>query len=394
MSAYEIPLNAPVWPFRANWRETVTLSYEFLTTVFSSENGTEQRRSMRQEPRVNQQATISALEENERQRLMTFVFENQAERIIFPDYGRETAGTVGGAGLSLALDADVPWITVGSVVMIRQGEAVQARYVSGVAGRAVGLAEATSYAGPVRVYPAFYAYMTDEIAADVLSTTVSELELEIDALPGFASPTFRGAPVTQFDGREVLTTPMDWADRTARISRQFDEIDFGVGRVARFSPVRFGTRIYRGTYPRLSRSEIDTLAAFFLRHRGRLKEFFLQTGTADLTPVAVSGLTLTCALTGQAGLSKNTVDRAIAITRRDGSVSYHRITALAPVSGNLQLTLADTTGGLALGDILRVSWLPLCRFAVDRLTIPYLTTEGARIELSVQTLPYVAAENA
>lgn len=390
MAGYEIPLNAPVWPFRCNWRQPVDLEYEFLTTVFSSRSGKEQRRARRNEPRVLASSLVSGLSATEQQAVVRFCFEHQVDAVAFPDFARQDMAQVTN-NQTLTADHTARWLTAGAAVILRSGDNVQIRHVSGVNNAVIGLATPTTYVGRVTIYPVFYGFFSDDLLARVLASGIVEFDLEIEPTPGLNAPAYRGAAGEMFDGREICPFVLDWRERKMNLRRETKVVDFEVGRISRFNPIKFGTRAYQGRVVCGERSEIDTVAAFFLRCSGRLKEFFLPTGVEDLTVKGVNGAVLTCVATGQTSLSKNRVDRAMTILRKDGTRTYHKVTDYALVGGEAQVTLDPAPAGLAPNAVSVVSWMPLCRFNSDRLVIPHLTTEAARIEVNIQTLEYLPA---
>lgn len=392
MAASEVPANAPIWPTRANWREKVELTLEYATTIFASQNGKEQRRARRSQPRVTQSAKVSAMDAAQSQKVMRFVLENFISKIAFPDYAREYAAAVTAPQL-LSPTEPARWVGDGAPVILRQGDTVEMRFVTQKDGQGrLILSAPTALTGRVLVYPVLYGVLEDELAAALLTNAVAEFDLEVFGLPGFQAPPFSGSPSAVFDGREVFTFKADWTDRSATLSQIVKTLDTGKGRVSRFAPIKFATRIYRSNFLCGTRDEIDELAAFFVRCKGRQKEFFVSTDLRDLTPLAVAGPTLTCEPTGQTGLARNRVDRAVAIRRKTGETSYHKVTNLTEAGSQMNLTLSPAAG-VAPDGIDAVSWLPLARFASDRLVIPFETTHAARIDLTIQTLEYLPAES-
>lgn len=391
MAASEVPSTAPVFPLRANWRERVEVSYEYLTTVFESTSGREQRRGRRSQPRSVLSCLVSAMDEREQQIANRFVYENQSNRAIFPDYPRPVGADVIDS-MTLVLDRPNVRLTEDAMIVLRSGESVQTRRINTVAGSTVTLQAPTSYTGRITTFAAIYGVMSDNLAGTLFTDAVTEVDLEVEALPGFHAPVSLGTARPMFDGREVFDFAFDRVNRSASSERTRQNIDGGSGRIAIYETIKFGKRTYRVEMPGMSAKEIDDLLSFFFRCKGRLKEFFMPTGQKDLTLIGSSGNTMTCAYTGQQSLATNRVDRAVAVYRKTGAVSYHKVTNYEVISGQARLTLSPSIGTLAPQDVLRVSWLPLCRFASDRLTVPYETSEAARIDLNVQTLEYLPAE--
>jgi hypothetical protein len=81
--------------------------------------------------------------------------------------------------------------------------------------------------------------------------------------------------------------------------------------------------------------------------------------------------------------------RGIAIYKKDGSIVTLRLTAIDSVApaGQSRLTLASPlSAALNMTDVSMVSWLPLCRFASDSLTLNWVTDKVANFIMNVQTL--------
>lgn len=390
MSAAEVTLGTVLWPFKANWREPVNTSYEYKTTIFASTSGKEQRRAIRIQPRFSLDFLSSAMDPNTQQQLDRFVFENQNAAMLVPDFARVRRAEVTSG--NLVFDGSAPWAVSGAPILLVSDTGREVRRVTAIIAGAAVLSTPATLTGVIRVYPLSLGRLATTLQANQVTAGVKELRVNFDGLPGFQIPVYPGVAGESFDGREVFMFGADWKSRSHTFEADRTDVDYGKGRIASFTPIKFRTRVYKQSFLLKSREELEALSGFFFRRLGRLKEFFAPTDADDLTLIRVEGAKIVFQATGQVALATNTVDRAIAIFFEDGTHAFHSVTALEQVAGELLLTV-DPAPSLAVAPatVVKVSWMPLCRFAGDQLNITHRTAEVSTVDLNIQTLEYRAA---
>lgn len=388
MAAFEVPLNALVWPFKANWRERVETDYEFKSTIAVSDDGKEQRRALRSEPRRAMDVMTSGLEIREFRYLQQFVFSNITKPIAFPDFSNVVIAEIT-SEVTLDAGETLRWAAPGNAVILSDGDRVELKHILAVNGAQVQISSATGMSGKVRFYPAVYGHFDSPLKGRLLTSGAMEVSIGVSGLPGLQNPVYTGGAPVMFDGREVLLRKMDWADRAVDMSGFTKILDNGYSRVSRYNPIRFNTRLYRQTFLLETREDRDDLIAFFCRMKGRRGEFFAPTWTDDLTLKSAVGTTLRCEPTGQTDFS-NRVDRAVMVERYDGTRAFAKVTAVALAGGDLVLTLNQAfPWAIAPAEVRRLCWLPLCRFGSDLLSLSHVSSVTATADMTIQTLEYL-----
>jgi hypothetical protein len=90
---------------------------------------------------------------------------------------------------------------------------------------------------------------------------------------------------------------------------------------------------------------------------------------------------------------QSTVEKAVAIKLFDGSWLYKEVTDLEPDDQTTIITFDDAfTLDVALGDVVGLYWLNVCRFATDAMTVQWITNEVAQTVLQIKTLEALPAE--
>lgn len=211
-------------------------------------------------------------------------------------------------------------------------------------------------------------------------------------------PAVIGGPSDIYDGRELFLLRPNWSQGVdMSFEREIDRVDFGRGRIERYTPVAFGSRVRRATYLRRNEDDASIVTDLFMRCKGRRGEFYMPTWEPDLQPVAdvtLGSTTLLVAGTDTATTyADSTVFKAIALITNDGNIYCERVASIVTAAGNSQLNLIEPwEDSILLSDIRMVCWLPLWRFASDQLGLEWLTSAVVQTQLTFQTLEWQAAE--
>jgi hypothetical protein len=127
--------------------------------------------------------------------------------------------------------------------------------------------------------------------------------------------------------------------------------------------------------------------------RGMAGEFYMPTWTSDLEIASNAALNATSIFVKRSEVAQlyatDKTRRGIAIYKKDGSIVTLLLTAIDSVApaGQSRLTLASPlSAALNMTDVSMVSWLPICRFASDSLTLNWVTDTAANFVMNVQTL--------
>ncbi len=393
---------ATVWPYLPNIRlEPYVVAREFRTEIITSRSGKEQRRALRQTPRKRVEY-LTGVAGNCLREFDRSMASAQRELLAIPDRVRfvRLAGLAGEA-TPVVVDPVPSWISTGAALLLVDGSRVAERTVAGIAGTTVTFAESETASWPAgtRLHPALHGYLEPSIKAPLISPRgVAEVSVAFEVDPGSEPAEAAGSPPLTFQSREVfLRRPNRWRRIETTIAQEgAADVDYGFGRVRRFFPFNFATRMWEADYTGCDFERSDAIRQIFDRMKGRRGEFYMPTWRPDFMPVSgitAAGSTLIVAGALSSFLN-HPVFRAIALRKADGGWLLRRVTDIDPSGGaNSQITVDSPWGEtVALSDIAMVSWLPVWRFGSDILTMSWPREDVAETRLSLQMLENLTAE--
>lgn len=398
-----------IWPFLPNWRrQPYLVSREYRTEIITSRSGREQRRAMRQTPRKRIEYLTGVkgdcLRDFDRQ-----VVASQREGRTIPERVRFVTlpSGLGSGATSVTIDPVPSWIAADAALMLVNGADQSVRTVASVVGTTVNFVESEAVIWPAgtRLHPALDGYLEATIPSQLMAFAhrvwrgVVDVSVIFHVDPGSEPEEDAGSAAATLAGREVfLTRPNRWTPISLnRLQEGAQSVDYGFGRVRRFFPVEFSTRLWEGSYTGCDFDNADELRQFFARMKGKQGEFYMPTWQADLVPTAgltSAGTTITVSGTEtDSTFSSSTVFKAIAVRKLDGTWITRTVTNIAPSGGNSEITVGAAWGeDVALGSIDMVSWLPVWRFASDILTMEWPRITVAETRMSFQMLENLEVE--
>lgn len=275
----------------------VNETWEYLTEVLTAYDGTEQRISLRRNPRRNMEFSVEIIDLKQRQEQYELLFKNIGVQAIIPAYQHATritqTTTIGGS--RLYFDSSKTQMRVNeSIVMIniktQQAEVarVTAIYSDGVdIGSAVGVNIDNGY----YVYPC-HAMIIQNNSGITMQTITGRMDIRAE---GFSQPALPrpGASVTMdvVDGMNVMRIrPLASADELFATSAEVLDFDTGLKTIIRKAdphPTLSGNRSW--LIRRYDRSEDeDYMREFIDQARGGQKAWLMPTWLPDLTlaPIA------------------------------------------------------------------------------------------------------------
>lgn len=396
---------AKLWDIPVNWRQSYQVDLEFRTSILRSRSGREQRRALRQTPR--KATSFLSLAATDKVGVLT-TWDVAARRITSGQGGDWEIGdfslaTVAPTGAPLGADRiaveSVPfWAIAGARVVLAAGKQIVAKTVLLIAGNDIVFDSLLAEAWPARtkVLPALAAHLATEIGVRTLSATAAELSVNFIVDPGTEIAETPPVASLIFNGREVFTKTPNWREP---LSRNFvsgrESVDYGFGRTASFLPAKYPEMSQRAVYVGRDRADIDSLRHFFLRMKGQRGEFYMPSGTDDIRPkaaLASADTYLTVAGTDfAAAFATDTVHKAIALLLADGTTLYRKVASVAVNGSDSRLTCTTNWGAdIALGNIRKLSWMPVWRLASDALALEFLTDGVAQTTLPMKTLEDLA----
>ena len=383
-----------LWPAVPNWKESVNEIHEWRTEIITSRSGREQRRALRQTPRVSFEYT-ALLSGDRYQTWSRSVSYGQAEAYLAAHPAESVMLTTPLASPAVTFNvASVPpWLVAGASCVLALGRNIELVEIGSIVGLLVTLADSTAASFPpgAGLHPAVICRAADVLSSRQQTNTTAEVSVRLNVEPGFNIALDPGSVGTVFNGREVFLKKPNWAEAPSIDYEAFvEKLDFGFGRVSYAAPRDFRTRATRATFVGRTPAEARAVTQFVNRMKGQQGEFYLPSFTSDLPAVVLTGGASIMTFPGANWhllYGTDTVRRAVAVTLADGTVIMNRILAWSNVSGNSRATMATAWPvTVAPSGIRSISWCPVCRLASDSITVEWLASGVAQFVLPMRNV--------
>lgn len=390
--------NEQIIPVVPNWDSAYRTSYEFKSDIITSENGKEQRRAVRDEPRQFIEFQ-SAMGGETKRDLTDFLAAWQPFPIAFAD-PIDVALSDGGmlAGSTLMLITNRPaWLLAGTEVILRDGRRMETRIVGNSDTNLVSFVDSSSEAWPVRtrICKVIRGTFDGSAAASHLTTNAMTVPIKIKVnIGGPRLSVLPPNPENIYNGRELWTKKHNWKNGVD-VEHVWvrDEVDYGMGRTASFVPFEFANRIIKTNYIARDRDEVLDAISFFVDKRGQAKEFLWATGENDVPYAGIIGGTDFIQIAGQKfgrQYAGSTVFRRIQFRMYDGTRINRMIDEILYSADDNTSTISLTEDLPAIEfsprTMVGISWTFATRFATDKLDIDWLTDDKAQFALTMKTL--------
>ncbi|RWI96433.1 MAG: hypothetical protein EOR22_06650 [Mesorhizobium sp.] len=400
-------------PIVPNWQNGVRDTYEFKTNVFTSRNGTEQRRGERVNPRRTIEAAI--LLDGDRLRSFNDALHLARDgKVTVGDFSADSAilmQTVADGGTVLTVDRVPAWLTGSMSCVLLTGRKSRKIAIDFVSGNQVVLTSGVvgAVGQGATLLPLLPASLGKATTLSIYTTTVatSSLKLEVepgtvvreaDPLPFDDGPTGETTqifgPAGLFYGRYVLLRKPNYVQQPQMaFNMGFETVDYDRGVTKTFTPVPLVSRTLTATYMALSHADAMAMLDVFLRARGRAGEIYVPTWGNDFPGIkGMSGSNIRFAGTDfYDAYQADPAHQAILIRKKDGTLIPHEISAWQ-IDSDDTLIATETPIGATADEIELISWMFVARFASDTFTINWVTNGVANIAMSFTTLANLAAE--
>lgn len=400
-------------PIVPNWKNGIKDVYEFRTSIFTSRDGSEQRRSQRIQPRRN--LTIAAILDGERMRHFADAINKARDgRVEISDFTGDPAfleETVLAGGSLLRVDRTPSWlVSEASFTIVTGRSAVKVR-ADFVENNIVVLASPLEYSvgEGAKLLPLIPASIENSNTLSIYTTSVSTTSLKFSVEPGTAQRTpdplpdentdtqTKGTfgPSAIFYGRYVLLKKPNYLNQpTSAFNIGVQRVDYDRGVVKTFNPVPMVSRTLSASYLGMTREDVLTFLDIFLRARGQAGEIYVPTWGSDLPQVLeVSVDSIKVKGTDfYDNYFQDEAHAAILIRNKDGTLRPREITHMYVTEGDTWIVCATEIGTTA-SQIELISWLFVARFATDSLTLDWKTDGTASIVLSFVTLANLPVED-
>lgn len=394
---------ARISPLRPNWREPFRVTYEFKTDIMVSHTGKEQRRAVRASPRkkIDFVATVS-------RRASRFVNENMAfwhsRSIILAEEPRAAVSSIGMAPTMnfIQLDEAPPlWAVVGANVMLTYRQEIQeTRKIEAIDANILlfDSISATEFPPGTKVMAAVTGTFPQQLVSKRHTDTTHEYAVTLNVTPTSEVSIPLSAPDLVFNDREVWLQQPNWGEIPEVTHEQpVSQVDYGRGKIARFMPVEFATRINKFNYIGRDFEEADKAREFFYRMRGQRGECYMPTWENDLIPVLPSlvgsNYIRTAGLSILDNYENDPIHRAICVFPRDGSApllrvidSIYKVSDEQGVDTALQIAGDPWPYEISYETIRMISWMPVWRLASDSFELTWRTNTVAQYAFTMRTL--------
>lgn len=400
-------------PLVPNWKNGIRDVYEFKTDIFTSRDGSEQRRSQRIQPRRS--ITSAVLLDGDRLRHFSDALNKARDgKVEISDFSGDAALTKKTAleGESLLEVERVPdWLVDGVSLTLLTGRRSTKAKVDFVSGNIVILTTPlrASVGAGAKLLPLIEGSLaqSNTVSYYTNATGVTSLKVNIepgsvqrtpDPLPTNQTNTYtQGAfePAAMFMGRYVLMKKPNYvAQPQVAFNLGFETVDYGRGVVKTFTPLSAISRTLTATYSGMDRPSVMALLDIFLRCKGRAGEIYVPTWGNDLPKVKQISVD-SIKVEGSDFFDTYFQDPAhvtMLIRTKSGTLIPCEITHMYVSEGDTWIVCADELG-INANEVEMVSWLFVARFAQDALTIDWKTDGIASVALSFLTLANLAPED-
>lgn len=371
-----------VLPLEPDWSNPLRIDREYKTEITESRNMTEQRKALRQQPRrvFEFRAQLGRTGSVD---LLSFVEARAQEPYVLPDPTRDTVTTALSpvAAGSLTFATPLPdWIQVGATLVLGKGRYAvkEAVTVASIAGGTVTLTDLLVNAWPAGsvVRDGAVGVLDQSFRFRLATDRSGTVEFRFFEDPGTHKEVYE-SPATLISGREVWLKKPNWRDNVdSQIEGQLSTLDFDIGVVSHDEYQDFNVRRFEAVYSFFERASAEEFIRFLHRKRGRQQEFWMPTWRPDfrISGVAASGTSAFSAQgTEQLGYFSSSVTmRRIAVFLRSGQTRFFTVTGMAQVGSDTQVSVTPAlTEELSEATVSKISWMPLWRFAADKVTMEW-----------------------
>lgn len=375
------------WSFVPDWADGIVEKLTWATDILQSESMVEQRRALRLAPRRELEAAMY-VEGRERQLLDLMLFGWGARIWALPMWHeiQLLAAPVPVGALSISCSTQYLDFRAGGLAMLRGESAFISETVEidTVTSTGLLLKRATQVAWPrgSRLYPVRSARLTQapvlqRLTDQAIAADVAFLITEVSDWPAVMPATlYRGRPVHE-------ARPDESEDLTSTYERLLLTLDSGFSTPLTTDTANRAMPVQTHRWIDMGRAARAAFRSLLYGLAGRQAPVWVPTHADDLNLVAtIPALSnaMDVAYVGYSRFGQNKPGRRdIRIELANGAVFHRRITGSIELNQEAERLALDTALGVQVEprDVMRISWLALCRGNSDAVEIHHLTdSEG------------------
>jgi hypothetical protein len=384
------------FPWRHNWDTPLIERLAFRTAVSSARTVAEEANSQRVAPRREFEFTQVLKLHTERRKLRAQLWANQNRKWMFPvrqDAEQLSVAALAGA-TSVPMDTRYKDYEVGGYVGLRQLDDSGAilhweeRLISEVLVNGISCEPLaydydarTSLAYPVRrvLLPRSQTVKGHTDSVEELTVTAQLLPEDEALIPRRIIPWHPSLKYRDHEVFDISVWPSnDWSDtHEYEVSRETDEIDFGVGLMGLDSDTAGAAETIPWRIKVKGREIIARFLGWFYERRGRWRYVWVPTLQADFEVLSVLGNELTVADTNYSdNFALAEPRRDLAFVYNDLSMEFRRVVGFR---GTVNEVLELDASVPSLVNLRSVSLLKFCRLDGDQIEIAWHTDDVVEI---------------
>jgi len=375
-----------------NWRDGVTESLEWRTSVSQSRSGQEQRQRIRSKPRRSWSYSIQLQGDRSRQAFFDITgYQNRAYGVpIWADRSELTAQATGGTSV-LQVATSNKGFAVGGVLFVRSGDTIETHEVYAITQSSVAVKKpiTSTFPAGAEVYPVAVAKLPQSVSARRVTDNMLQSTVEFQALPQDTDSWLPTSTPVLLDGFEIIDRRPNWSQPIGiTFEYEADEIDYLSGVSLRAPSREYPSSMFRLRYMINGRAEMSAFRAMLGRLAGRHTPAWVNIHASDFVVIGT-------VVSGGAGATfadnhSDLIDPArhpvsVAFRTRSNGTVVNRLSSLTMDGDEIDAQFAASFAiQIEPDDLMMASFCPLCRLASDRVSIRWLTNELAECELTFQ----------
>lgn len=377
-----------------DYSQPINEYYKHNTLITTSNNGSELRSSISQNPRMSFDYYYTFTDSESRQ-VQNMIYQSQMKEIQVPIFqlkGRTLTESNSGDESIEVFNLYLN-IEAGMSLMIKNGSEYEVLEILNINGNTITFSSkiSNSYPSGTPVFPIMDCLINNSFMSEYKTNNLFNTLVTFDVIDNKYKNILstRDADIPTYKNEYVLlrNPSRDVTFRRTNI-RQYDSIDNGYG--VRTRDVNDNSPAITMTYviSLYGKEEINKFKVMFNKSKGRYRDFYATSSTNDFVASGdiISGSSsLKVINDGQSMYNENANFKDLCILLKNGEYIYKEITSIdSEDEGNLLVNfLNDFTQDISKEEIGSIQFLSKARFNNDTLQISHLTDEYAEVTIDI-----------